>query len=68
MPTRESGCRGIAVVVICQAILAIDDDPKDALSARCIGFLLLFRELLSWAISGNLLIISGFASHRVLFD
>jgi hypothetical protein len=53
MSTRESVCRGIAALVICQLILAIDNDPKPALSTRCIGFLLLFGELLSWVISGK---------------
>jgi hypothetical protein len=51
MPMRESVCRGIAVAVICQLILAIDNDPREALLTRCIGFL--FRELLSWVISGK---------------
>ena len=56
--TRESVCRRIAVVVIRQLILTIGNGPKDAVSIRCIGFLLLFRELLSWVISGNLPIAS----------
>src|SRR3954447_20908235 len=53
MSTRESACRGIAALVICQLILAVENDPKRALSIRCIGFLLLFGELLSWVISGK---------------